>query len=102
MAIKTMTLDEIKKSPELSQKRIEEIRAFDEKFNDPECPPLTSEQLTHLKPASLIHPEWYTYKVKKADVHLKIDIDILEALKAEGKGYQTRINEILRRAVMPK
>ena len=30
----------------------------------------------------------------------KIDKDILEALKAEGKGYQTRINKILRDAVL--
>jgi hypothetical protein len=26
------------------------IRAFDEKFDDPECPPLTAEQLKQLKP----------------------------------------------------
>ena len=102
MAIKTMTLDEINKSPKLSKERIEEIMAFDEKFDDPECPPLTPEQLAQMKPAHLIHPEWYTHKVKKVDVHIKIDIDILEALKAGGKGYQTRINEILRRAVMPQ
>ena len=100
MAIKTMTLDEINKSPKLSKERIEEIMGFDEKFDDPDCPPLTSEQLAQMKPAHVIHPEWY--KVKKADVHIKIDIDILEALKAGGKGYQTRINEILRRAVMPQ
>ena len=36
------------------------------------------------------------YKPRKADVHLKIDIDVLEAFKAQGKGYQTRINEVLR------
>ena len=27
-------------------------------------------------------------------------IDVLDALKAEGKGYQTRINKILRKAVL--
>ena len=29
-----------------------------------------------------------------------IDNDVLAALKAEGKGYQTRINSILRKEVM--
>lgn len=29
-----------------------------------------------------------------------IDNDVLAALKAEGKGYQTRINAILRKEVM--
>ncbi|MBR3600728.1 MAG: BrnA antitoxin family protein, partial [Lachnospiraceae bacterium] len=29
-----------------------------------------------------------------------IDLDVLEALKAQGKGYQTRINSILREAVL--
>ena len=31
---------------------------------------------------------------------IKIDKDVLDALKAEGKGYQTRINKILRKAVL--
>lgn len=30
------------------------------------------------------------------------DIPVLEALKAQGKGYQTRINSILREAVFHK
>lgn len=100
MAIKTMTLEEVKKMPKLSQKRIKEIEAFDEKFDDPECSPLTPEQITQFRPSYEVHPEWY--KIKKADVHLKLDIDVLEALKAMGKGYQTRINSILRKAVLEK
>ena len=36
---------------------------------------------------------------KAADIQ-KTDKDILEALKAEGKGYQTRIIKILRDAVL--
>lgn len=83
--------------PKLSKERIEDTIAFDKKCDNSDCTPLTSE-----KPAHVVRPEWYKVKVKKADVHIKIDIDILEALKAGGKGYQTRINEILRRAVMPQ
>lgn len=98
MAIKTMTLEEIKKKSPISAERLEEIRNFEEKFDDPECLPLTEEQLSQMKPARLVHPEWY--KVKKADVHIKIDVDILEAFKATGKGYQTRINDTLRQALL--
>ena len=55
-----------------------------------------------MKPWYDLHPDQYdvTVRVKKADVHRKIDVDVLEALKAQGKGYQTRINAILRAAVL--
>ena len=32
----------------------------------------------------------------KKSIHLRIDPDVLEWLKSQGKGYQTRINAILR------
>ena len=28
-------------------------------FSDPECPPLTDEQLARLRPAKEVHPEWF-------------------------------------------
>jgi len=37
------------------------------------------------------------YKPKKASMTIRVDADVLEWLKASGKGYQTRINEYLRR-----
>ena len=77
--------------------------AFEEILTSSESLPLASEQPAQIPPTHhLIHPEWYHVKAKKADVHIKIDVDGLDALKAQGKGYQTRINEILRRAVMPQ
>jgi uncharacterized protein (DUF4415 family) len=39
------------------------------------------------------------YKPVKKDVHIKLDADILAWLKSGGKGYQTRINAILRKAM---
>jgi uncharacterized protein (DUF4415 family) len=39
------------------------------------------------------------YKPVKRDVHIKLDADILVWLKSAGKGYQTRINAILRKAM---
>ncbi|EEK3571854.1 BrnA antitoxin family protein, partial [Salmonella enterica] len=36
----------------------------------------------------------------KAQTSVRIDADILEWLKAPGKGYQTRLNAILREAML--
>ena len=41
----------------------------------------------------------YKVSVKKTAVSLRIDTDVLMALKEIGTGYQTRINNILRKAV---
>ena len=49
-----------------------------------------------------MHPKGndiYKVSVKKTVVSLRIDNDVLVALKATGKGYQSRINNILRKAV---
>ena len=40
--------------------------------------------------------------IKKQAVKLRLDPDILEALRASGPGWQTRVNAILRQAVLPK
>ena len=39
------------------------------------------------------------YKVRKAPITARIDVDILEWLKSQGDGYQTRLNTILRAAM---
>ncbi|GHT99378.1 hypothetical protein FACS1894142_6900 [Spirochaetia bacterium] len=38
-------------------------------------------------------------KIPKADIHTKIDYDILDWLKSDGKGYQARLNAALRFAM---
>lgn len=35
-------------------------------------------------------------KLPKTDIHTKIDNDNLEWLKKDGKGYQTRLNNVIR------
>ena len=90
--IKKITLEELqsKEMPGEAKKRIRNaVYVYDE-----DNPPMTKEELETLRPVALRHPEWF--RPRKADVHLKIDIDVLEAFKAQGKGYQTRINEVLR------
>ncbi len=62
MAIKNMTLDEVKNLPKLSKERIEELNTFeDTDFSD--SPKKNAQQISNMKPARLVHPEWY--KVKK-------------------------------------
>ena len=39
-------------------------------------------------------------KIPKTDVHTKIDVDTLAWLKQAGKGYQARLNNVLRWARM--
>ncbi len=93
-SIVSMTLAEIKKLPKSTPEEIASLKAFEDK-DISDCP--SPKNLEDFRLAREMHPEWY--KVRKVDVHLKIDADVLAILKAEGKGYQTRINEILRQAV---
>jgi len=90
-----MTLEEIEKVG-ISDERLEEIKNFkNTDFSD--CPKQTPEELAQFKPWYEVHPEWVT--MKKADVHTKIDMDLIAWLKKAGKGYQTRLNAVLRWAM---
>jgi uncharacterized protein (DUF4415 family) len=40
------------------------------------------------------------YKPVKASTTVRVDVDVLAWLKGQGKGYQTRINTILRDAML--
>ena len=40
------------------------------------------------------------YKARKAPITARIDLDVLEWLKGKGDGYQTRLNTILRAAMV--
>jgi uncharacterized protein (DUF4415 family) len=40
------------------------------------------------------------YKPTKTSTTVRVDSDVLEWLKSQGKGYQTRINAILREAML--
>jgi uncharacterized protein (DUF4415 family) len=46
-------------------------------------------------------PEYRIYfRVRKTSVTLRLDADVLAWFKKDGKGYQTRINRTLRKAMM--
>jgi len=84
------------KLPLMSDKRVTELKNFKTKdYSD--CPEQTPEQLREFKPK---YPDAHLYKPIKRVVQLRLDADILEWLKSEGPGYQTRANAILRQAML--
>lgn len=68
--------------------------AADYDINYDDAPKLSAEELSEFKPAN---PEYY--KPKKQQITLKLDADVIAAFKKMGKGYQTRMNAVLRKAV---
>ena len=72
----------------ISKKRLAEIESI--KDEDIDCSDIPELDDTFWAQAELRLPK------PKKGVYLRIDQDILERLKSEGPGYQTRINAILR------
>jgi len=70
-----------------------------------DSPPLTTEQWKHARPLKEVMPEfveaWRRSRGRpkaanpKALVSLRLDSEVLEVFKAEGPGWQTRINKVL-------
>lgn len=62
---------------------------------DPDAVPLTDAQWEAVKPLARIgRPP--SRKPLKVPTTIRLDPDVLAALKATGKGWQTRVNEALR------
>ncbi len=95
--LKTMTLDDVRNLKPLTEEEKKIIRDAAPTPSE-DCPAQTPEELEQYKPWHAHHPEWY--KPKKANLHMKIDVDVLEWFRAQGKGYQTRINAVLREHVL--
>lgn len=95
--MKTMTLDEILSKP-LSEKDREIINNARPICSE-DCPAQTKEELKEYRPWYHIHPQgddMYNVRIKKQSVCIRLDSDIIAKLKEGGKGYQSRINTILR------
>ena len=85
----------------ITKKRLEEIKAFkNTDFSD--CPVLTEEQMKQFKPSHL-RPQlrnMANYKPIKKTVNVRLDADVIEWLQSAGRGYQTKMNSILREAML--
>ncbi|WP_439476715.1 BrnA antitoxin family protein [Brevundimonas sp.] len=76
--------------------------------DDDDVPELTPERAARLKPAREILPESVLAQFKrspgrpkldspKKQVTLRLDADVLEYWRAQGRGWQSRLNDALRR-----
>ena len=81
----------------ITKKRLEEIKAFkNTDFSD--SPILTEAQMKEFKPSHLRNMA--NYKPIKKTVNVRLDADVIEWLQSAGRGYQTRMNAILREAML--
>jgi uncharacterized protein (DUF4415 family) len=83
--------------PPLTEKQKAELEALaarpDRDIDYSEIPPLTAKFWTDAERGRF-------YKPIKTSTTLRIDADVLAWLRAQGKGYQSRINAILRREML--
>jgi uncharacterized protein (DUF4415 family) len=94
----------------ITKKRLGEIRAFkntdfsepsaeaEGRGSPPDAPELTDEQLANMNPSP--YRNMANYKPIKKTVNVRLDADVIEWLQSAGKGYQTRMNTILREAML--
>lgn len=83
--------------PPLTEERKAELRALaqrpDSEIDYSDIPPLTEKFWQN----AVRNP---FYKPVKTHASVRIDADVMHWLKSQGKGYQTRINAILREAML--
>ena len=82
--------------PELTEERKEELKMLankpDEEIDYSDIPPLNEEFWSNATNQF--------FKPIKKHASVRIDADVLAWLKSQGKGYQTRMNAILREAML--
>lgn len=85
----------------------EEARIVAAALSDPDAQPMTDEQLARMRPAHEVLPGLVAKELRskggrpksaapKRITTVRIDPDVLAFLKRDGKGWQTRMNAILR------
>lgn len=84
------------KVPESIRKELAALAAKPESEIDFSDLPTTTEQDWH----GAVRGKFY--RPIKQQLTVRIDADVLEWLKSQGKGYQGRLNEILRAAMLDK
>lgn len=88
------TPDSLPPLTEAQRQNLERLAAMpDDHIKYEDIPKLTEEQLAEFK-----RPEHY--RPVKKQITARVDADVLAWLKAGGKGYQSRMNAILRKAML--
>lgn len=88
---------DLTKLPPLTEKQKAELAALaeraDKDIDYSDVPPLTAEFWKNAERGKF-------YKPTKTSTTIRIDSDVLAWLRSQGKGYQSRINAILRREML--
>lgn len=83
--------------PELTPERLAELKRLeamsDDQIDTSDAPELSADQWNEAVRGRF-------YRPVKQQVTARLDADVLAWLKAGGQGYQTRMNAILRRAML--
>jgi len=83
--------------PPMTEARLAKLRALaarpDSEIDTSDIPELTAEQWKNAE-------RGHFYRPVKRQITARVDADVLAWLKAQGKGYQSRINAILRREML--
>lgn len=75
---------------------------------DPDAPELDDDWFARARPAAEVHPELVEYSLRKRGKQkapvkerttLRLDADIAAHFRATGPGWQTRLNNMLRRTI---
>jgi uncharacterized protein (DUF4415 family) len=90
------TLDTLPPLTEADRRQLRKIAAMpDSEIDTSDIPELTEEQWKNAVRGRF-------YRPVKQQITARIDSDVLHWLKSQGKGYQSRMNEILRREMMKR
>lgn len=95
--MKKVVRSKLSELPPLTEKQRAEIKALaarpDSEIDTSDIPELPPERWAHAIRGGL-------YRPVKQQVTARVDADVLAWLKSQGKGYQSRINAILRREML--
>jgi len=97
----TLKLGHISPTPE------EEAEILAAALSDPGCPPLTEEDFAAARPFMQFGAHYLgagrigrpPVTIKRPSLNMRVDPDVLQHLRAGGKGWQTRVNALLREAM---
>lgn len=88
------TLDTLPPLTDAQRKHLEGLaQVSDDQIDTSDSPKLTDAQLVEMQRAE-------RYRPIKQQITARLDADVLAWLKAGGKGYQSRMNAILRQAML--
>jgi len=87
----------LERLPPLTKARRARMKALatrpDSEIDTSDIPEMTEEQWKNAK-------RGHFYRPRKRQITARVDADVLDWLKSQGKGYQSRINAILRREML--